>query len=390
MLGVVTRGGGTSVGGTWGNDAPLIFQNSSDINGNAQIDVEAGTLLKMWESTDIRIDAGRFEAAGVVFTSRTDDTLGDVDCTGGSAGGPRHWQALQFNDGANDLSRLTDCVIRYGGNHSSYDAGLILSNAAPTVEGCAFYQNGDAGLQVTMQNGGDRVRGNTFSDNLGWPVRLHPGAVDSVVANNTFVLRGDGCFNAYLVSGGTITELTSGQFAPQAPDINNSGQVVWTWFDRVTGRDAIDFWEAGVTTALTDNGIIPVINDWADIAFDRWDSSRRHWDIWLYQSGVFLQITRDDFDNIVPDINNLSEIAWGTPSRPPSNIRYLRRFRAGDLNCDGLFNGGDIDPFFLALGDPSQYSLVFPNCDPMLADMNSDGLLNGADIDAFFIALGGG
>ncbi len=193
-----------------------------------------------------------------------------------------------------------------------------------------------------------------------------------------------------MYSGGTITELTSGQFAPQAPDINNSGQVVWSWFDTATGRYAIDVWEAGVTTALTDDGVIPVINEWGDIAFDRWDTSRGHWDIWLYQSGAFLQITRDDFDNIVPDINDLSEIAWGTPSRSPSNIRYMRRFLNGDLNCDDVFNGGDIDPFFLALGDPSQYSLVFPSCDPMLADMNSDGLLNGADIDAFFNALGGG
>jgi hypothetical protein len=62
----------------------------------------------------------------------------------------------------------------------------------------------------------------------------------------------------------------------------------------------------------------------------------------------------------------------------------------GDLNCDGAFNGGDIDPFFLAVGDPQAYAAAFPDCDIMLADMNGDGAVNGADIDPFFECLGGG
>ncbi|MCH8808055.1 MAG: FG-GAP repeat protein [Planctomycetes bacterium] len=62
----------------------------------------------------------------------------------------------------------------------------------------------------------------------------------------------------------------------------------------------------------------------------------------------------------------------------------------GDLNCDGMFNGGDIDPFFLALGDPVAYAAQFPNCDPLLGDMNADGRLDGGDIDPFFDCLGGG
>jgi hypothetical protein len=65
-------------------------------------------------------------------------------------------------------------------------------------------------------------------------------------------------------------------------------------------------------------------------------------------------------------------------------------FENGDLNCDGAFNGGDIDPFFLALGDPAAYAATYPNCDIMLADMNRDGAVNGADIDTFFECLGGG
>ena len=72
------------------------------------------------------------------------------------------------------------------------------------------------------------------------------------------------------------------------------------------------------------------------------------------------------------------------------DLNALRNpFGPGDLNCDGAFNGGDIDPFFLALGDPPTYAAQFPNCDPLLGDMNADGRLDGGDIDPFFACLGG-
>ena len=62
----------------------------------------------------------------------------------------------------------------------------------------------------------------------------------------------------------------------------------------------------------------------------------------------------------------------------------------GDLNCDGQLNGGDIDPFFLALGDPGAYLKAFPNCNPLNGDINCDGALNGGDVDFFFACLGAG
>ena len=61
----------------------------------------------------------------------------------------------------------------------------------------------------------------------------------------------------------------------------------------------------------------------------------------------------------------------------------------GDLNCDGRFDGADIDPFFLALGAPSLYLARFPSCNRLWGDLNCDGQLNGADIDAFFNCLAG-
>lgn len=59
----------------------------------------------------------------------------------------------------------------------------------------------------------------------------------------------------------------------------------------------------------------------------------------------------------------------------------------GDLNCDGDVNGDDVDPFLLALNNPSGYAAAFPNCDRDLADMNNDGAVNNFDLDLFLELL---
>lgn len=59
----------------------------------------------------------------------------------------------------------------------------------------------------------------------------------------------------------------------------------------------------------------------------------------------------------------------------------------GDMNCDGVINTGDIDPFVLALLNPSQYAIDFPACNQLNADVNNDGEVNTGDIDPFVALL---
>jgi len=61
----------------------------------------------------------------------------------------------------------------------------------------------------------------------------------------------------------------------------------------------------------------------------------------------------------------------------------------GDLNCDGVVNNFDIDPFVLALTDPAGYAQRFPDCDRLLADINGDGVVDNFDIDPFVALLSG-
>ncbi|MBU0640341.1 MAG: hypothetical protein KKB50_15870 [Planctomycetes bacterium] len=80
-------------------------------------------------------------------------------------------------------------------------------------------------------------------------------------------------------------------------------------------------------------------------------------------------------------------------------IQYYRyvvggSYDPGDLNCDGVINGFDIDHFVQVLEDWDAYVAdhdgdPFPPCDPWLADINQDGHVNGFDIDPFVALLNG-
>lgn len=55
----------------------------------------------------------------------------------------------------------------------------------------------------------------------------------------------------------------------------------------------------------------------------------------------------------------------------------------GDLNCDGLVNVLDIQPFILAVIDPATHALLYPECPQIRADINGDGQIDGRDVKPF-------
>ncbi len=62
----------------------------------------------------------------------------------------------------------------------------------------------------------------------------------------------------------------------------------------------------------------------------------------------------------------------------------------GDLNCDGVVDFRDINPFVLALSNPAAYEQTFPECDLLHGDINGDGSVNFGDINPFVALLTGG
>ncbi|MEW6252147.1 MAG: CRTAC1 family protein [Planctomycetota bacterium] len=62
---------------------------------------------------------------------------------------------------------------------------------------------------------------------------------------------------------------------------------------------------------------------------------------------------------------------------------------AGDLNCDGLIDFADINPFVLALGGRAGYEATYPDCNWLNADANGDAQVDFEDINAFVALLDG-
>lgn len=62
----------------------------------------------------------------------------------------------------------------------------------------------------------------------------------------------------------------------------------------------------------------------------------------------------------------------------------------GDLNCDGVVDFGDINPFVLALTNEPAYVAAYPDCNYLSADCSGNGTVGFDDINPFVATLSGG
>ena len=91
--------------------------------------------------------------------------------------------------------------------------------------------------------------------------------------------------------------------------------------------------------------------------------------------------------------DNIRIIAWAqVPGSPAPRAVYQAAIMnwpfpspnlVGDMNCDGVLDGFDVDPFVMAMVDPAQYAIQFPDCDINNGDINGDGDIDAFDIDPF-------
>jgi hypothetical protein len=59
----------------------------------------------------------------------------------------------------------------------------------------------------------------------------------------------------------------------------------------------------------------------------------------------------------------------------------------GDMNCDGVVDGRDVQAYLMAMMDPSAYQAAYPNCRQLNADCNCDLVVDIADVQAFVAVL---
>lgn len=72
-----------------------------------------------------------------------------------------------------------------------------------------------------------------------------------------------------------------------------------------------------------------------------------------------------------------------------NSVTVVRNQVVGDMNCDGAITVSDIGPFVLALTNPAQYEIDFPECDINNGDINNDGSVTVSDIGPFVALLTG-
>lgn len=79
-------------------------------------------------------------------------------------------------------------------------------------------------------------------------------------------------------------------------------------------------------------------------------------------------------------------------SQTVSDYLICANIIVGDLDNNGVISVGDIGAFVLALTNPNQYEVEYPDGDLMAADINNDGVVSVGDIGAFvaLITSGGG
>ncbi|MCP5119583.1 MAG: hypothetical protein GY953_52965, partial [bacterium] len=266
----------------------------------------------------------------------------------------------------------TGCT--FSGNSALGGGGMSNSfDSNPTVTNCSFSGN-SAGSGGGMMNETDSS----------------PRVTQCIFSENTTNSLGAGMAN-FDSSSPTVTNCTlNGNSAGSGGGMynnNNSSPVVTNCILWNDGPDEI----VDVSGAVTTVRFSDVQRGWpgqGNIDADPQFVDPANGDLHL-SSGSECIDAGDPNGNYAGQVDMDGELrVWN--GRVDMGADEFGSFVFGDLNCDGAFNGGDIDPFFLALGDPAAYGVQFPNCDFMLADMNGDGAVNGADIDVFFECLGGG
>lgn len=204
-----------------GSSGPYVLENDTAVDSGTTLSVENGAVVKFRAGLDgsgnhtgtnrSLIVYGTLNASGAVFTSWFDNEYGgDTDGTD-SAPEAGDWGSITLNDGS-----IVDTQVRYGGGGieggegelrfsgggnyildsseitNSFSRGLYIFSGTPSVTGCTFADNGEAGLQSDVNLS---MTGNVFSGNGGEAARI-PATTGTGVSDN--ILTGNGKDALYL------------------------------------------------------------------------------------------------------------------------------------------------------------------------------------------------
>jgi len=194
-----------------------------------------------------------------------------------------------------------------------------------------------------------------------------------------------------LEQGSIFQAGSGGDGAPSSGSFNGAPQLAFDSF--LTSGGLTEQTDEGTTIA--DVGAVNVPGGSGDKQFDSDGGDA----LWFPSPGTRIE-TREDFPIARITMNEAATGQWAYLGATdadaagrvfgPLPIRGGRMIETGDLNLDGRQNNLDINPFVLALTDPSAFEDQF-NADPAgVGDLNGDGELNNLDINPFVEQLTSG
>ncbi len=160
-----------------------------------------------------------------------------------------------------------------------------------------------------------------------------------------------------------------------AMDVAPNGRIDVVWYD--TRDDPQNRRSALYYSNSIDGGVT-------------WSANQRISDAFDTTIGYPVQQKIGDYNQIV-SADEVVHIIYAATFNGGEDIWYLpiAPFVAGDLNCDGRVDFGDINPFVLALTNPPAYAVRYPGCPILNGDINGDGFVDFGDINPFVRLLTG-
>ena len=311
---------------------------------------------------------------GIYFTSSGSNTLTDNTISGNSAYDTGGGMLIESSDdntlAGNTISNNTGGFGGGGGiaiyGSSTLTGNIISGNSA---------DDGDGG-GIVMYGGSNTLTGNTITGNsasyCGGGVCFRDGAdnslTDNCIENNT---AGE---------GGALCLYDSDSNWPFAGNIirfnhTTGGQTGGIFVTGGSEWVSLNGGTEGYNTICCNDGYEVCNNNtfYGGDARHDIDAANVYWG--TDDAGVIQAEVHDFFDDASRAMVVWDPYAWSPP--------------AGDVDCDGVVNLFDVDPFVLALTSAENpepfddYYAAFPDCDPLHGDINGDCQLNMFDIDGF-------
>ena len=324
---------------------------------------------------------------------------------------------------SNVAAIITDCIIS-GNDSYSWGGGIACQASNITVRGCTITGNvGNRGGGIDIAECDPTIEYCTFSGNTAGGTWANGGAIhcygqetnatirDCTVVGNTANNRG-GALCTKFKSETTITNCTFSGNSAREEQYYGGGAMYVSEGSTVTVRNCI-LWgdtgeghECGVYTSALTIDYSDVEGGQADIVVEydgtlTWGSGNIDVDPRFVSAGSDYHLTPaspciDTGDPaFVPalgetDIDGETRV-WDGDGDAAAVVDMgsdeYTGYALADLNCDGLVNFFDIDPFVAALLATApgydEYYAEYPDCDRALADCNDDELVNFFDIDPF-------